>query len=233
MKNKNVKVALLLISGMLLLPSNTMALTKNETVYGKLENNGNVRNMYVNEQIINKNKENELKDYSELKDILNINGDEEYTIKDGNIIWTAKGNDIFYQGKLEKKLPVSVSTSYKLNGKSMSVDEMLGKEGNVEITLKYKNTDAHYRTINGKKEKLYTPFVVTFGTILDATNNSNIEVSSGKVMSTGKSNVVIGIATPGLYESLDLSSLKNMDTIKKNKCLLSEKGQKEQKKLNK
>ena len=213
MKNKNVKVALLLISGMLLLPSNTMALTKNETVYGKLENNGNVRNMYVNEQIINKNKENELKDYSELKDILNINGDEEYTIKDGNIIWTAKGNDIFYQGKLEKKLPVSVSTSYKLNGKSMSVDEMLGKEGNVEITLKYKNTDAHYRTINGKKEKLYTPFVVTFGTILDATNNSNIEVSSGKVMSTGKSNVVIGIATPGLYESLDLSSLKNMDTI--------------------
>jgi hypothetical protein len=32
----------------------------------------------------------------------------------------------------------------------MSVDEMLGKEGNVEITLKYKNTDAHYRTINGK-----------------------------------------------------------------------------------
>ena len=213
MKNKNVKVALLLISGMLLLPSNTMALTKNETVYGKLENNGNVRNMYVNEQIINKNKENELKDYSELKDILNINGDEEYTIKDGNIIWKSKGNDIFYQGKLEKKLPVSVSASYKLNGKSMSVDEMLGKEGNVEITLKYKNTDAHYRTINGKKEKLYTPFVVTFGTILDATNNSNIEVSSGKVMSTGKSNVVIGIATPGLYESLDLSSLKNMDTI--------------------
>lgn len=213
MKNKNVKVALLLISGMLLLPSNTMALTKNETVYGKLENNGNVRNMYVNEQIINKNKENELKDYSELKDILNINGDEEYTIKDGNIIWKSKGNDIFYQGKLEKELPVSVSTSYKLNGKSMSVDEMLGKEGNVEITLKYKNTDAHYRTINGKKEKLYTPFVVTFGTILDATNNSNIEVSSGKVMSTGKSNVVIGIATPGLYESLDLSSLKNMDTI--------------------
>lgn len=213
MKNKNVKVALLLISGMLLLPSNTMALTKNETVYGKLENNGNVRNMYVNEQIINKNKENELKDYSELKDILNINGDEEYTIKDGNIIWTAKGNDIFYQGKLEKELPISVSASYKLNGKSMSVDEMLGKEGNVEITLKYKNTDTHYRTINGKKEKLYTPFVVTFGTILDATNNSNIEVSSGKVMSTGKSNVVIGIATPGLYESLDLSSLKNMDTI--------------------
>ena len=213
MENKNLKAALLLVSGMLLLPSNIMALTKNETVYGKLENNGNVRSMYVNEQIINKNKENELKDYSELKDILNINGNEKYTIKDGNIIWKAKGNDIFYQGKLEKNLPVSVSTSYKLNGESMSVDDMLGKEGNVEITLKYKNTDAHYRTINGKKEKLYTPFVVTFATMIDATNSSNIEVSSGKVMSTGKNNVVVGIATPGLYESLDLSSLKDMDTI--------------------
>ena len=213
MENKNLKAALLLVSGMLLLPSNIMALTKNETVYGKLENNGNVRSMYVNEQIINKNKENELKDYSELKDILNINGNEKYTIKDGNIIWKSKGNDIFYQGKLEKNLPVSVSTSYKLNGESMSVDDMLGKEGNVEITLKYKNTDAHYRTINGKKEKLYTPFVVTFATMIDATNSSNIEVSSGKVMSTGKNNVVVGIATPGLYESLDLSSLKDMDTI--------------------
>ena len=213
MKNKSVKAALILISGMLLLPSNTMALTKNETVYGKLNSNGSVKSMYVNEQILNKNKENELKDYSELKDILNINGNEEYTIKDGNIIWKSKGNDIFYQGKYEKELPITVNATYKLNGKTMNVEDMLGKEGKVEIKLQYKNTDVHYRTINGKKEKLYTPFVVTFATIVDSTNNSNIEVSSGKVISTGKKNVIVGIATPGLYESLDLNSLKNMNSI--------------------
>lgn len=213
MKNKGVKTALVLISSMLLLPSNTMALTKNETVYGKLNSNGSVKSMYVNEQILNKNKENELKDYSELKDILNINGNEEYTIKDGNIIWKSKGNDIFYQGKYEKELPITVNATYKLNGKTMNVEDMLGKEGKVEIKLQYKNTDVHYRTINGKKEKLYTPFVVTFATMLDSTNNSNIEISSGKVISTGKKNVVVGIATPGLSESLNLNSLKDMNNI--------------------
>ncbi len=213
MKNNSIKTALVLISSMLLLPSNTMALTKNETVYGKLNSNGSVKSMYVNEQILNKNKENELKDYSELKDILNINGNEEYTIKDGNIIWKSKGNDIFYQGKYEKELPITVNATYKLNGKTMNAEDMLGKEGKVEIKLQYKNNDVRYRIINGKKEKLFTPFVITFATMLDSINNSNIEVSSGKVISTGKKNVIVGIATPGLYESLDLNSLKDMNNI--------------------
>lgn len=211
-KNKLIKKSLLILLTLIFIP-NIDALTKNETVYSKLEVNGNTRSMYVNEHIINNSKEDKIKDYSDLKEILNINGNESYTIDNNNIIWNSEGNDIFYQGKTEKKLPISLDIKYSLNNENMDVNDMLGKSGNVKITIKYKNTDSHYININGKKEKLYTPFVVSFGTILNSSTNSNISISNGKVVSTGKSEVLISIVTPGLYESLNIDSLKDMDTI--------------------
>ena len=48
---------------------------------------------------------------------------------------------------------------------------------------------------------------------LDKKNNSNLTVSNGKVMDNGLNYTILGVAMPGMYESLNLSSLKNTDTI--------------------
>ena len=105
-----------------------------------------------------------------------------------------------------------MNITYKLDGNAMNVDDMVGKSGKVEITIKYTNTDKHVVNVNGKNELLYTPFVVTMGTTI-SNKNSNIAVSSGKIISNGTNSVIVGISTPGLYESLGLSEFKNMDTI--------------------
>ena len=196
------------------LPLNTKALSKEETVYGKLDSNGIIKNVFVNEHLINNDKLDTINDYTELKNILNLNGDETYDLKDSKIIWNANENDIFYQGNYEGTLPINLNITYKLDGKEMKASDMLGKSGKVEIIVKYTNNDKHNMFINGKYETIYTPFVITFGTSIDEKNNQNIAINNGKVVSNGTKNFIVGLSTPGLYESLKVSNLKGLDTIK-------------------
>ena len=208
--NASLALTMLLVS----LPINAKALTKDETVYGKFDNTGKIKNVYVNEHLINNTKESELKDYTELKEIFNLNGDETFNIDGSSIVWNSNGNDIFYQGKYENDLPVTLKITYKLDGKETNVSDMLGKSGKVDITIKYTNNDKHSMLINGKYETIYTPFVVMFGTSINETNTSNITINNGKVVSNGSKNFIVGISTPGLYESLKTSNFKDLDTIK-------------------
>ena len=216
MKNKNLKLAIGLVTLLIVNPINTYALTKNETVYAKVSYDGKVSSINVNEHIINKEKLTLINDYSELDDIFNLNGNEKYS-KDGNFLtWNTTGNDIFYQGKLKNSLPIEMNITYLLDGESIDLKDLLGKSGNVTIRIKYTNNDSHLVNVNGKYENLYTPFVVTMGTIINNENNSNITVSNGKVLSSGTKSVVMGVSMPGLYESLNMSDLKNLNTIEIN-----------------
>ena len=191
------------------IPVNAYAISKNETVYTKLDYDGSVKSVLVSEQITNAKDKDKLDDYTTLNDILNIGNNSKY-YKDGNkITWENGGKDILYQGTTDKNLPISVKVTYKLNGEEKDLDDIIGKSGKVEIIVNYTNHDKHI--VNGNV--LYTPFVVTLGTIIDSENNTNINVINGKVVNTGTKNVVIGIAAPGLYESLNVKELKDMDKI--------------------
>lgn len=202
---------ILLASAMLLTAMPVNALSKSETVYSKLNNDGSVKNTVVSEYL--KNTDEKINDKTDLKDVLNLNGTEKYTVEGSNIVWDAKGKDIYYQGKTDKELPVGLNISYKLNGKDITLDKLLGKKGKVEITLNYTNKDSHNVLVNGSYQKLYTPFIVTFGTMIKNENNSNITVSNGRVVSNGKSSIVVAIASPGLHDSLGIDSIKDFDTI--------------------
>ena len=211
MKKNIKKMASWAFIAMLMTPALPVsALTKDETVYSKLETNGDTKYTIVTEHLINDKEEDNLIDSTDLKDIINTNGSEKYTIDGDNIVWSSNKKDIYYKGSTEKELPVTLKATYKFDGKESDVKDMLGKKGNVEITLTYKNSDKH--VVNGST--MYTPFVVTTATTFDSTTTSNLKVTNGKVVSNGKTYAVAAIATPGLYESLNISELKDMDTIK-------------------
>ena len=215
MKKNNKKIislSLAILASLAFIPSNAFALSRIETVYGKLDTTGNYKSVLVTEHLKNDKKENTLQDYTDLKDVLNINGNEVIEVKDNKLTVNSNGLDIFYQGKYDNKLPISMDITYKLDGKKVNGEDILGKSGKVEINIKYTNSSKKIVKVNGKNETLYTPFVVTFGTILDE-YASNINVTNGKTISNGTKNVVGAISTPGLYESLNLSELKNTDKI--------------------
>ena len=205
MLNKKLKNVIAIILLCLLLPNSALALEKNEYIYGKLGYLGNVKSITVNKQIINNQKLDKIDDYAELENILNLKNNAKYTLENNKITWDANGNDIFYTGTTNKELPIDLKITYMLDDKEFSPEDIIGKSGNVTIKLKYINKDKH--------NNLYTPFVVTFGTIIDGKNNTNVIVQNGKVINNGSNYMVVGLATPGLYQSLNIKELKNMDTI--------------------
>ena len=109
------------------------------------------------------------------------------------------------QTESTKELPVETKVKYELDGKEISAEELAGKSGKVKITLEYENKSVNEVIINGKKENMYTPFLVISGAIINNDNNRNVEISNGKVINDGSKTIVIGIALPGMQENLNIS----------------------------
>ena len=189
------------------------AYTKDESVYCKLDNNGNSYNTIVSSHLINNSGENLINDISDLINIKNTNGNEKFTQDGNNLIWNSNGNDIYYQGESQKKLPIECKIRYELDGVEISPQNLAGKNGKIKIIIEYINKDAHVMNINGKDETLYTPFVAICGTIVNNEKNRNINVSNGKVIDDGTKTVIIGMALPGLKESLNISNLDVPNTV--------------------
>lgn len=207
---KNNKVISKVISGTLLcsmvgyaLP--VFAYTKDETVYSKLDSEGNNYKTIVSTHIENKENADVINDLSDLINIKNTSGDETYTQNGNKFVWNANKNDIYYQGESSKELPIECNVKYELDGQEISANDIAGKSGKVKVTLQYTNKEERTVDINGKKVKMYVPFVVIAGTVIENENARNIEVSSGKVVDDGTKTVVVGMAMPGLQESLGLS----------------------------
>lgn len=182
---------------------------KDETVYVIANADGSVKKIIVSDWIKNSLNEKNLKDKSELKDIKNVKGDESYVMDSDNMrVWNADGADIYYQGTISKELPVDLKVSYKLDGKAVSADEIAGKSGKATIRFDYVNKQYSEVTIDGKTEKIYVPFVMLTGLMLDNDVFTNVEVSNGKLINDGDRTVVAGFALPGLKENLALDSSK-------------------------
>lgn len=212
-KNKlNKKLVAGLLIGLTLLPLNTYALTKNETVYTILNSDGSVNKTTVNESILNKKNVKEINDYTVLDNIINLSSGSEYSKNGKNLTWSLNDSNILYKGTTNKSLPIGVKVTYKLNGEKKELKDILGKSGNVEIIIDYTNLDKHTVNVNGTKTTMYTPFVVVTGTYIDNKNNSDIKVTNGKTYETAGKTFVSMISTPGLIESLGGS--KELNEVK-------------------
>lgn len=180
---------------------------KTETVYVKADAEGNVQDISVETVLKNRNNGEDIPDYSTLRDIKNMEGDEEFTKdSEGMILWENHGEDISYKGKSSEALPVSVRISYYLDGEKVTPNELAGKSGTVRIRFDYENHTSETVTVGGKTVDVQTPFVLLSVMFLPSDTFSNIRVSNGKVMSSGDDNIVVGYASPGLSDSLKLES---------------------------
>lgn len=184
-------------------------ISKNETVYVIAGKDGSVKKIIVSDWIKNALSSGKLTDKTNLTDIENVKGDEKYTLNGDNMtVWDADGNDIYYQGNIEKELPVGLSISYKLDGENISAEKIAGKSGKVTIRFDYENRQYETVNIDGKDEKIYVPFAMLTGMLLDSDTFRNVEVSNGKLINDGDHTAIIGVALPGLQENLGISNSK-------------------------
>lgn len=180
---------------------------KEETVYVLAGADGTVRKIIVSDWLKNPDGAAELEDYTDLSDVTNVKGNETYRLNPDNMrVWAADGHDIYYQGTIDKSLPVDVTIRYTLDGNPISAADLAGKSGRVTIRFDYTNNLKVTVPVRGEATEICVPFLMLTGTILDNDRFRNITVSGGKLINDGSRSVVMGFALPGLQESLQLDA---------------------------
>ena len=161
-----------------------------ETVYIIANTDGSAKKVIVSQQYDKDDPNAAQEAQSSLTDAQNVKGDS------------------CWQGTTDKALPVTTAITYTLDGKAVSAEELAGKSGHVTIRFDYTNNQYETKTINGKSQKIYVPFAALTGALLDSDSFTNVSVTNGKLVDDGNRTIVVGMAFPGLQESLALDSDK-------------------------
>lgn len=186
---------------------------KKETVYVNANADGSVDKVTVSAQLSGQKKGN-LEDYSNLSNIENVKGDETFTQSaDGSLTWNSTGEDIFYQGESNENLPFSMKVTYYLDGKEIEPEKLIGKSGTVKMRFDYTVNNQETVKVDGEDMTVQTPFSFITAMILPSETFSNIQVENGKNVSDGDKNIVIGMAIPGLEDSLKLDSYEPLSDV--------------------
>ncbi len=184
-------------------PETEKALRRDETVYVIANTDGSVRQIIVSDWIQNGLAAAQVEERSELSQVEAVKGSATYTLGQDNArVWDAQGQDLYYQGSIEKALPVDMTVTYQMDGQTVTPGQIAGKSGHVIIRFDYENRQYEMVEIDGTEEKIYVPFAMLTGLLLDSDRFTNVTVSNGKLFCDGSHTAVVGVAFPGLQEDL-------------------------------
>ena len=88
---------------------------KEETVYVNLNNEGKAVETISSIWLHSETPLKYVEDNTILKEVINVKGDEIPTFEDDKLIWKSEEKDIYYQGKTDKELPISIEIKYYLD----------------------------------------------------------------------------------------------------------------------
>lgn len=184
-------------------PGAEETLHRDETVYVIANTDGSVRRIIVSDWIRNGLAAAQVEERSELSQVEAVKGSATYTLGQDNArVWDAQGQDLYYQGSIEKALPVDMTVTYQMDGQTVTPGQIAGKSGHVTIRFDYENRQYEMVEIDGTEEKIYVPFAMLTGLLLDSDRFTNVTVSNGKLFCDGSHIAVVGVAFPGLQEDL-------------------------------
>lgn len=180
---------------------------KDESVYVTLDSTGNLEKTIVSDWIHSEESGITVFDKSELKNIKNVKSDVEPEKNGENLIWDMDGNNLYYQGTTNKDVPLDVSIKYYYEDEEIDPEDLAGKSGKVKIEIDVKNKEYKEVDINGKKRKIYTPFVVAGEVTLPNDKFKDVSTEGATTISEGNNILVAFAKMPGLSESLELDSI--------------------------
>lgn len=184
---------------------------KKEIVYVFTGEDGTKQKVLVTDTITNPDALSSLADKTNLTDIVNVKGNESFSLNGTDLTWQADGKDICYQGTTSEEVPVSVHITYYLDGKEISAAELAGKSGKVTIRFDYSNQLTRKVEIGGEAKDVAVPFAMVTAVLLDTDKFTNIEVTNGKLISEGNISAAVLVGLPGVAESLGMDEEYAMD----------------------
>lgn len=172
---------------------------KHEVVYATLNASGEQGEMYVVNNF-NVHEHGKIIDYGPYTDVKNLTDMTQIEQNDDQVELKAEEDDFYYQGNLEgKPLPWDINVSYTLNGEKVEPQELLGKEGHLEVQIDTKqNTEAESSFFNNYLLQISIP--------LDSKIYKNIEAPDGTVANSGKNRQVSFTVMPEKEGSFKVSA---------------------------
>ncbi len=112
---------------------------KDETVYASLRGDGSIADIKIVNHVYGSEAKEYYTDYGTYKSIKNLSGYEKPIVAGNEIKWPMallKGKGLYYEGSIDKELPVKIQIQYFLGDKEIKADELEGKSGHLKIELK-------------------------------------------------------------------------------------------------
>lgn len=175
--------------------------SKEEVVYVKINDNGNVDNVYIiNSFDINSNKN--IIDYGDYTNVVNLSTNDILNYSNGLLDTTINASEekFYYQGDLDsKEIPWNISINYILDGKSISSKDLAGKSGKLEIKMEInENTNV--------EKDFFDNYAVQVSMNLDSNKCKNIKAEDGTIASVGSTKSITYIKMPGESASYAITS---------------------------
>ncbi len=199
---KKVLAALVAVVLVLVQMAAVAELEKNEVVYVLADEFGEGQITWVHDTLINNDGLSQITDMSLLENIEAVNGAEFDQGSGGVIQWKANGADVAYTGYSEEPLPLKVSLSATLDGQTVSVQELPGKSGKLELTLRME-----------RDEPTDVPFQAIATLKLDKQAYQNVSVRGGYLSENGASTVCTASDRVGYPEGRALEIAITADMI--------------------
>lgn len=177
------------------------ALSKQESVYLILNPDGSIQTQTVSCWLHNDTGLKGITDRSSLTDIQNIKSEVKPQQNGDALTWDTDDVDVYYNGTSEQTPPVSLSVTYALDGTDMAEKELRGKSGHLTMTIHVTNNEKQRKTINGKEQDLYTPFLVAMALDFPTKTFKNVHAGDNTVISDSTNQLVSLLAVPGLKEN--------------------------------
>lgn len=166
------------------------AYEKYESVYARLSADGTASDAYVVNHF-SVDQSTPIVDYGNYTTLKNLTNLDNLTEENGKVAIDPEQGEFYYQGTLENaQLPWLFKISYKLDGKTISAEELSGKSGKLEIhftATKNPNADASF----------YDNYVNQISLTLDSEKAKNIQASGATAADAGASRQLTFTMLPG------------------------------------
>ncbi|MEW9033193.1 MAG: YhgE/Pip domain-containing protein, partial [Planifilum fimeticola] len=164
---------------------------KSEVVYATLEADGDQKEIYV----VNKfsvDRPGKIIDYGPYTRVENLTDLTEMEV-DGQRVGFVTSKDLFYyQGTLkDRPLPWDIDVSYRLNGKTLPPEQLLGQDGKLEIRI---HTRANEKA---GENPFFENYMLQISLTLDPEIYENVEAKDGTIAEAGKNQQVTFTVMPG------------------------------------
>ena len=187
--------------------SNPEDISKTETVYATLNDDGSVSNTIVSSWLHDGNGIHNIQEELNLTNVENIKTNDKIQKSGNTYTWNASGNDVYYQGDSTQELPVQVAITYYMDGQEYTASEMKGKSGHMKINVHFNNTIS---SVTSSGVRVHPGYLAGGILQLENGNYSNVSCSTGKIINDGSKQILAFASVPGLADTLDSAGLSQL-----------------------